>query len=225
MTDLPIRVLAVLGAAAFGAFGVGGLIKLVARLTLSRQKLPNWLIQFTRGLGAVVLGWLAALWLFGGGLGGFGGGGGAVGLVGGAGNGDGNAAVKAKEAEKPKATEPGPEPVEAAESLEVKVLGADAIRRLGGGKGGDPERRYRVDTGNGPRLLTLAELKDYLRTRQQSQRPLRQVNLVLYRDSPERRTAAVADLKRWIEEDLPSLTKGERIIVNIGSIEQNAPSM
>jgi hypothetical protein len=219
-----MRVLAVLGAAALGAFGVGGLIKLVARLTMSRQKLPNWLVQFTRGLGAVVLGWLAALWMFGGGLGGFGGGGG-MGLMGGAGNGDGNAAVAPKETAKPKISEPGPEPVAAAESLKVEVLGAEAIRRLGGGKGGDPERRYHVDTGNGPRLLTLAELKDYLRTRQQSQRQLRQVNLVLYRDSPERRTAAVADLKRWIEEDLPSLTKGERIIVNIGSIEQNAPAM
>ena len=53
MMELPIRVLAVLGAAAVGAFGTGGLIKLVARFTLSRQQLPPRLLQVLRGLGAV----------------------------------------------------------------------------------------------------------------------------------------------------------------------------
>lgn len=223
MDLLPLRVLAVLGAAALGAFGVGGLVKFAARLTMSRQKLPPRLLQLLRGLGAIALGWLVALWAFSTGNGGFGGPGG-VGTGAGTGKGEGTTAVSPKEGEKPKASEPGPEPVEASESLQVEVLGVEAVRRLDGGKGGEAEHRYRVETGNGPRLLTLAGLKDLLRARQHGDRPLRQVNLVLYRDSPERRTAAVADLKRWIEEDLPPGGKGERILVNIDLRGQNAPA-
>jgi hypothetical protein len=222
MDLLPLRVLAVLGAAAVGAFGVGGLVKLAARLMMSRQKLPPRLLQILRGLGAIALGWLAALWAFSTGNGGVGGAGGLG--IGGAGNGAGPPAVVPKDTDKPKASEPGPEPVEASESLQVEVLGADALRRLDGGKGSDPERRYRLVTGQGPRLLTLAELKDFLRMRVQGERPLRQVNLVLYRDSPERHTAAVDDLKHWIAEDLPPRAKGETILVNLDLRGQNAPA-
>jgi hypothetical protein len=229
VSDLPVRVLAVLGAAALGAFGTGGLVKLVARLTWTRQKLPPWVLRGLRLLGAVTLGWLAALWMFGGGFGGFGGPGG-WGLGPGAGLGEGgkagSAAVapKDKEKEKGKISEPGPEPVDAADSLQVEVLGADALRRLEAAKGSDFERRYRVDVGKGPQFLMLAELKDYLRTRQKGPRPLRQLNIVLYQDSPAEDKPQVADLWQWVREDLPPHAKGEKILVNIDRRGQNAPA-
>jgi hypothetical protein len=222
VNDLPIRVLAVLGAAAVGAFGTGGAIKLLGRLTFTRNKLPNWVMHGMRSLGAIVLGWLAVLWMFGGGFGGFGGPGG-PGVGAGFGLGKGNV-VAQPQPEKEKATEPGPGPAPAAETVQVEVLGPDALKRLAGKKGGEAERRYRVDAGNGPRLMTLDELKNFLRERLQATPRLRQVSLVLYADSPDSRTPAVDDLRRWIEEDLPPRTKGETIVLNIVQPDKNAPA-
>jgi hypothetical protein len=231
MSDLPIRVLAVLGAAAIGAFGTGGLLRLAGRLTMTRGKLPVWIPRILRTLGAVALGWLAALWMFGSGLGGFGGPGGwGLGPGSGIGNGttlgtgDASLAPKEDDKEKKKVSEAGPEPAAASESLRIEILGPEAILRLDSGKGGDAERRYRLDAGTGTRLMTMAELKDFLRARQQTDPPLRQVILVLYRDSPERHTAAVDDLRHWIEEDLPYRTKGAKILLDIDLRAQNAPT-
>lgn len=225
MNDLPVRVLAVLGAAAVGAFGTGGLVRLAARLTMTRQRLPLWLLRTLRLLGGVALGWLAALWMFLGSFGGLGG----WGFGGGGGRGEGNTegpvavAPKEKEKEKEKVPEPEPPPPGAADSLRVEVLGHDALKRLEG-SGGDAEHRYRVDTGKGPRLMTFAELKDLVRTRQQGERPLRQVTLVLYKDSPNPDKAQVADLQNWLQDDLPPTAKGEKIVVNIDLRGQNAPA-
>jgi hypothetical protein len=231
MSDLPMRFLAVLGGAAVGWFGMGGLLRLAARLTMTRQKTPTFIGRVLRSLGAVVLGWLAALWMFGTGLGGFGGPGG-WGLGPGRGIGNGTsigteapqAVLKDQEKEKAKPSESGPAPAAPSESQRVEVLGPEAVQRAEVGKQVDAERRYRLDAGAGTRLMTLAELKDFLRARQQTDPPLRQVILVLYRDSPERHTAAVDDLRRWIEEDLPSRTKGARILVDTDLRAQNAPA-
>jgi hypothetical protein len=222
MSDLPMRVLAVLGAAAVGAFGTGGMLNIAARLTMTRQKLPVWVHRFVRLLGAVVLGWLAALWMFGSGLGGFGGPGG-WGLGPGSGLGKGDTLAPTEQV-KEKPTEAGPEPLEPSESVQIEILGASAVERGGGAKGSGGDHRYRLDSGKNPQLLSLAELKDYLRGRQKGDHPLRQVILVLYLDSPERRTAAVADLKRWIEEDLPAHAKGETILLSVDLRAQNAPA-
>jgi hypothetical protein len=227
MSDLPMRVLAVLGGAAMGWFGMGGLLRLFARLTMTRQKLPTFIGRVMRSLGALVLGWLAALWMFGTGLGGFGGPGGwGLGPGSGIGNGTsiGTDAAPAVPKDKEKASEPGPAPAAPSESLRVEVLGPEAVQRADAGKAGDAERRYRLDAGAGTRLMTVAELKDFLRARQQTDPPLRQVILVLYRDSPERHTAAVDDLRRWVEEDLPSRIKGARILVDTDLRAQNAPA-
>ena len=55
MSDLPVRVLAVLGAAAIGAFGTGGLIRVVARLAwpheLRGEVLTEEEIRIDRGRG------------------------------------------------------------------------------------------------------------------------------------------------------------------------------
>jgi hypothetical protein len=217
--------LAVLGAAAVGALGTGGLLRVLGRLTFTRGKLPNWLRNTLRLLGAVALGSLAALMFFGNGHWGFGGPGG-FGLGAGAGLGEGTPtlASKEREAEKEKPAEPGPEPVDESESVQIEVLGADAVRRLAGEKAADEGRRYRLDTGPSSPPVSLADLKTLLRMRQQAGRPVRQVTLVLYRDSPDRRTAAVADLKSWVEESLPPPAKGERILLNIDLRSQNAPA-
>src|SRR3984957_10852487 len=115
MSDFPIRVLAVLGSAAIGAFATGGLLRLAGRLTMTRGKLPVWIPRTLRGLGAIVLGWLAALWMFGSGLGGFGGPGGCgLGPGSGIANGttlgtsDSSLTPKEEDKEKKKASESGP---------------------------------------------------------------------------------------------------------------------
>jgi hypothetical protein len=224
VTDYPIRILAVLGAAGVGALGTGGLLRILARLTFTRQKLPLWLLRVLRLLGAVALGSVAALWVFGGGQGGFGGLGGS-GIGSGSGSDSGSVGLVPQDTAKDNVNKPGPPPVVPSESLQIEVLSHEAAKRLSASNPQlDPDRRYRADIGNGPAFFNLDELKGVLLKRQTEEPPLRQVILVLYKDTPERRTPAVADLKRWIEEDLPSGRKGEKTLVNIDARGQNAPA-
>src|SRR5262249_10878041 len=71
----PVKVLAVVGGATLGAFLVGFVVQALARL-LTTQKVPPWPLMGVRLLGAIVAGWLVALWVFGEGGGGLGGPGG-----------------------------------------------------------------------------------------------------------------------------------------------------
>src|SRR5436189_272771 len=71
----PVKILAVIGAAAVGALGLGWLTQAIVRLSAGQQ-MPPWLVWTVRGLGGVACGWLAALWLFSSGGDGIGGPGG-----------------------------------------------------------------------------------------------------------------------------------------------------
>lgn len=223
MIEYPIRILAILGAAVIGALGTHFAISMFARLTLTRQKLPVWMLRMLRLLGAAALGSAAAFWLFGGGQGGFGGSGGS-GIGPGSGTGIGTTSLVSPNTGKEDVDKPGSPPIVPAESLQIEVLSREAAQRISGQSAGfDPERRYRTDFGKGPELLTFEELKRLLLNRQTEDPPLRQVSLVLYRDTPDRRLPAVADLSRWLEQDLPASAKGEKILVNIDARGQNAP--
>jgi hypothetical protein len=216
-SDLPVRVLAVVGGACLGAFVVGWLAQVLARLAFN-QKVPPWPLWAVRLLGGLVCGWLVWLWLFGGGGGGIGGPGGWWG--GGQGKG---------EADKGKPKEERPEkdkdrkkdkdksfsPVPPDESLRVEVLGDAPLKKLEGKF--DPHRRYRV--GREARLLTLEEVQARVRKRRAGKPPLRRLEVVLYKDSPARDRPQVAALVRWAED----LDGSERLRVDFSEPEQDAP--
>ena len=197
LEQLLIRVLAVLGGAAFGAFASGGLTRLLVR-SVSTRKAPPWSLRVIRLLGAGVFGLVTALILFGtGGWGGgggsgwnfFGGGGGAEGT----GKGSGTPPTaktpppekKEKEAPDPKK----PDVLPAAQVLRVEVLGDARV---------EGERFYRLE--GAARLHTLAEVRDVLRARRKAEPPLKGIVLVIYKNSPDEQKYQVLALQAAAEE-------------------------
>ena len=186
-SDLPIKVLAVVGAAALGALLLGLLVQLVVKLSFA-QRVPPWVLWIIRVLGGVLSGWLVALWLFGVGGGG-GGSGGGVWPFGGPGKSDGNLPKDQRKDEKKKGEkEKGKDrekkitpPILPSQELIFEVLGDDDLKKIGGDKF-DSLKRYRVP--GRPRLLTLAQAKELIFERREAKPALRQLKVVLYRDSP-----------------------------------------
>lgn len=223
MNELPLKVLALVGATAAGAIGVGGFVQLVCRFAM-RQKLPRWTLRTLQLLGGVVFGWIAALWLFAG-PGGFGFGGGAgTGVGPGDGSKDGVVAVAGKDKDEKQAPLPH-SVVGDDESLRVEVLGPLALQRLAIGPKAGNEVLFRVNENPSPRLYTADELKKLLRERQESNRSLRQVVLVLYNDSPSRKLDQVAGLVQWIEENLKPRVAADKVLVGFDDrTKQAAPA-
>jgi hypothetical protein len=186
------KILAIAGGAALGALLLGFLTQLLCR-ALTTRKVPRGPLFLIRLLGAVVCGWLVALWVFGGGGGGLGGPGGS-GLGAGAGKGTQQAA---NDAEKNKGA--GQEPDESSAVLRVEVLGDAALKRVAAGKPVDPSRRYRVEGKEG--LLTLAEVEQFIQQRR-TNAGLRRLGVILYNDSPAWDVPYVRELVKWAE-DLP----------------------
>ncbi len=221
--DVLVRCLAVAGAAAVGGVLIGLLCQLIVKATTTR-KLPPWPLNTIRILGAVASGWLVALWLFGGGGPGIGGIGG-WGFGSGSGRGEGD--KKAAETDKGAADKGGKgkgntAPVPADESLRVEVLGDPALTRIAGGNF-DPARCYRVAGADGGKLLTLAEVKDAVKQRQQQSPPLRRLVLVLYTDSPEKQVGRVEALKSWADDLVVRGTK-DKLRVDFSEPDEPAPT-
>jgi hypothetical protein len=210
----PIRLLAVLGGAVIGAFLVGFLGNFLAR-ALTTRKLPPWARNTLRLLGAVVFGWLVGLWLFGGGGPGIGGIGG-LGIGSGTGRGEHTAQAPNTGPTAP-ATPKGIEetPGGAPDSVRVEVLGDSVLKKRKPPL--DLERRYRVETAEGPRLMNLKEVKEFIRERMKHEPPLRRVVLVLYKDSPDRAVSFVRDLQTWAAE--------EKMRVDFQEPDKDAPSV
>jgi hypothetical protein len=219
--DVLVRCLAVAGAAAVGGVLVGLLTQLIVKATTTK-KLPPWPLNTVRLLGAVASGWLVALWLFGGGGPGIGGSGGwGFGSGSGRGEGDKHSAEKDKGG-KDKGGTDSTKPVPADESLRVEVLGDPALMRIAGGNF-DPARCYRVAGADGGKLLTLAEVKEAVRRRQQQAPPLRRLVLVLYTDSPEKKVGRVEDLKTWADDLVVRGTK-DKLRVDFSEPDEAAPT-
>jgi hypothetical protein len=209
VSDLPVKVLAVLGGAAVGAFAVGALVRLISRLT-TRQQLPPWLMFVLRFLGAVVVGWLVALWLFGGG-------GLLPGGAGGLGFGSGSGGEQKQPA--PPSTSPTADkakPADPAETLRVEILGDPALKRLAGGGRFDADRRYRVEVNGSVRLLSFERVQDLVRNRMAQKPPLKRIDLVLYGDSPAHDLPVVKDLENW--------AKDRKVQVDSERLDQEAPA-
>src|SRR5262245_26690758 len=92
-SDAPVKILAVAGAVALGAFVVGWLVQLVA--SAFGQKVPAVVLGVVRAVAGVACGVVAYFWLFGAG-GGFGGGGWGLGRGTGQGPGEGTEKASTK---------------------------------------------------------------------------------------------------------------------------------
>jgi len=206
INDVPIRILAVLGAFGLGYVLLGVIVAVLVKLTTG-QKTPAWLLYIFRTLGGIVTCWLAILWLFG--VGGYGlGGPGGYGL-GGAGSGSGDGTGTGTElvstskdsppAEKEKAGKSDEPGIGEGDTIRVEILGPEPLRKLAGTGKVDPTRLYRL-AGQKGNLLTLQELQALLRKRRDGKPPLRRLEIVLYLDSPAREVSHVAALARWARD-------------------------
>jgi hypothetical protein len=211
-----VRGLAVVGGAVLGGLVVGLLAQLITK-AFTGQKVPRWPLFILRLLGAIAAGWLVALFVFGGGGSGLGGLGG-WGLGSGPGKGDGatpTTRVKPGEGEGKK--DGGPGPVAAGETLRIEVLGEEPLKKLEV----SASRCYRIDRGDGPQLVTFNEVKDAVKKRQQRSPPLRHIEVVVYKDSPDKDGGLVSRLKNWAA-DLD--VKGDgKMKVDLSLPDANAP--
>jgi hypothetical protein len=211
--ELVVKVLAVAGGALVGGLGSGLLVQLLVRLTTT-ARVPKRVLQVVRILGAIALGWLVALFLFGtgtgtgGGLGWFGGGGGGGGGTGTGKEGPGTSAraeSTGREVPVPVETGRAPStPAESARMLRVDVL----IDRRNNATVFRPEGRQDV--------LDLAGLKGYLQKRRAQAPTLQRLELVIYLNSPDRDSGPVKDLLAWAGR--------EGLETSIATPATNAPS-
>jgi hypothetical protein len=169
-----------------------GLVKL-----MTAQKIPPWPLNGVRLGGAVVAGWLVALWLFGGGGGGLGGTGGGL-FGGGKDRGKGDGIVPGKEAPGPpkKADKGGPAAKKGV--LPVEVLTNDAARRDGGSEAARKAAWYRLEGAEKNDLRTLGEIEKQM---DEAKPPLKGLVILLRGDdNPARPAGRVQDLARAAEQ-------------------------
>jgi hypothetical protein len=206
------KILAIAGGAALGALLSGLLTQLLCRAVTTR-KVPRGVLFLIRLLGAVVCGWLVALWVFGGGGGGLGGPGGS-GFGAGAGKGTQQPAGEGE-----KKREEDRRPDKGTAGLRVEVLGDPALKRVAAGNPVDPNRRYRVEGKEG--LMTLSEVEQLIEQRRTSA-GLRRLDIILYNDSPARNVLYVARLEEWAR-NLP-VGENETIKVDVVLRDEDAPT-
>jgi hypothetical protein len=183
-----VNVLAVAGGFFLGAWLSGWLLQRLTRLLTPKKVYPAalWVIRLAGGVAAA---WLVALFVFGTGGGwGFGGPGG-----GGLGEGPGSQPGTAEHNDTgtSKTVGPGPEeklPPVAEKTLRVEVLGGGLSQqqRLNG-------QFYRLDRED--KLQALPAVLEQIDRRKAGTPPLEKVEIVLYKDSPDRNTPAVEELR------------------------------
>ncbi|MHB1425805.1 MAG: hypothetical protein ACYC3I_21780 [Gemmataceae bacterium] len=212
MTDVLVKILAVVGGGVGGGLGLGLLAQLLMR-AMTIRKPPRWSVLTVRLLGGVVCGWLVALWLFGGGGSGIGGTGG-WGFGSGAGKGDGKKTEEIDKKDSGGKSNSDSKQTPGAESLRIEVLGHAAL----GEQDIRAERWYRIETTEGPRLLTFSDVKEAIQKRRQEQPPLRRIEIVLYNDSPDERVPIVSRLRTWAGDQ----NEGE-IKVDTSRLDSDAP--
>jgi hypothetical protein len=196
--DWPLRILAVVGAAAVGGFGAGLILQLSAKF-LAAQKVPRPILQGVRVLGALTLGLLVGYFLLH-----SGGSGGGWGLGGGSGRGlgtDGND-KKAENHDKDSTYDKDRrKPAELAKgetTVQIEVLQDPT-------KGG---RHYRV-LGES-KLWTFDELKEMLVERSKQETPMERMVSVVYEDSPDSNTPIVRNLRELATENKLTFDISER---------------
>jgi hypothetical protein len=192
-----VNALAVAGAAFLGGLLTGVAVQLMVRgVTLSR--VPRWILWALRVLGGVAAGLLVYTLLFrtglGGGLGGIWGFGTPGSGQGHAGTGEGTVATTRE-------TSPAPDTARADRSTAPAGVGALRIEVLGlwNGKPIDDGRVYRVE-GEEERH-DLAGVERLIEERKQAPSPLREIDVVITRDSPAQDKPLVQDLVSWAQRN------------------------
>jgi hypothetical protein len=188
--ELVVKVLAVAGGVLVGGLGSGLLLQLLVRMTTA-ARVPKWMVQVVRVLGAVAGGWIVALFVFGSGTGtGWGWGGGTG--TGKEGTGPGTGA-EASAREEPGLRETAPElgtaRAAADKTLRVEVL----VNRR------DNTTAFRPEGQTD--LLELDGLEKYVRTRGEKAPALRRLELVIYLNSPDRDSGPVKELLAWARRE------------------------
>lgn len=210
--DLPVKLLAVIGAFTLGGLLGGWAVSLTAKFAFN-QRVPNWLAWTMRLLIGFVAGWVAWLCLFGNGGGGFGGSGWGLG-----GGGDGTSKDKDRPAEKstkdakkpdpdetPKPKEPDPKEkkdgpgVGSGETIRVEVLGDGPLGKLAGEAKVNLEKRYRL-ADSPTTLRTFGEIKGLILERRSQTPPLGKLIVIIYSDSPDRSSSPVKRLVDWAKD-------------------------
>jgi hypothetical protein len=210
-TDVVVKSLAVIGGGVGGGLGLGFLAQLLMRATMVRKP-PRWSVLVVRLFGGVICGWLVALWLFGGGGPGIGGTGG-WGFGSGSDQDSGEKAIESGKKKKGSKESERTKPMSPRESLRIEVLGKDALPESDVAS----KRWYRIDTGEGEQLLTLEEIKKEVEKRVHEEPPLRRIEIVLYKDSPDERVPIVSRLRTWADD-----AKGGKMKVDILRRDTNA---
>jgi hypothetical protein len=196
-----VKGLAVLGGAVLGGLLTGVLAQLLVK-ALTARKVPRFPLLTLRLLGAILAGWLVALFVFGGGGSGLGG-------LGGWGFGplepkdstakkDG-AARDTTDAAKDQSSGKGPGPL--LDSVQrVEVLTDPAVEKVLGKDGVERRRFYRIEGARANDLLTFDALKEKIRERLKQPPPLQRLDIVTREDSPDKDVPRVAELRRWAED-------------------------
>ena len=86
------------------------------------------------------------------------------------------------------------------QTLKIEVLGNDSVKKLTKSGPVDLNKRYRI-VGE-PTLYTLEEVRKLILERRKGSPPLRQLVVVVYRDSPDSRKSQVTDLVEWVRNEL-----------------------
>lgn len=187
-SDLPVKILAIAGGAAVGAFAIGWLVQMLA--TTFGQKVPPFVLGMVRLGAGLACGVIVAFWMFGAG-GGLGGGSGGGGIFGGAGTGKGKATEQPAATGQQSTGKPGtgtPGQGGAADMMVLQILGNDDLRRFADvlGPSDNYSKRYRFEKDGQKRLFTrdvaLAEIEARVKDKE---RPVRRLKVRTYKDSPD----------------------------------------
>jgi hypothetical protein len=215
--DDVVRLLAVVGGAAIGGFVTGFLTQAIVR-GYTGQHVPRWVLWTLRILGAVAMGWLVYLLVLGHG-------GPLWGSGGGGGNGkDGGGPGETRPALTVPKDGTGTQG-EQGSVLRIAVLGDEPLRKLadaGKIKSADPDRSYHISDDEPANLRTLKEVEQYVLQRVKREPPLKRIEIVLYKDSPQKRVPRVAELMKWAE-DLTRPGTDEKVIVGFNEPGEPAP--
>jgi hypothetical protein len=188
--DLLGRVLAVVGGAAVGGFGVGLVLQVLVKLTTA-QRLPRWALHLVRLLGAVAAGLFVALWMFGTGGGGFGWG---------RGPGTGSGTGTSSESASPATAARQPEGPTNRARHEGPILRIDVLDQKTVGEERFKERRLFQVEGQ-PGFLTPKELENYVESLKKENPKLEILEFRLVStDSPARDAPLMKSVQRWGEE-------------------------
>jgi hypothetical protein len=179
LAERVIKLLAVVGVAAVGGLGLGFLVRVLGKFLMVRQ-IPPRLMLLIRGLGAVVMGWVAWLILFG--PGGFWG----MGLGSGAGEGSGKGTGKGTA----QATQPaGPTSrTKPDHTLQIVMYGGARVKH----------NRFYLIAGE-TEARTFPDLKKVLQEKKK-ELGLQGIEIMIYDDSVDPRHVAVRDLEEWARD-------------------------